>query len=283
VPPGRANLCHGRHRTPLQIAWISDGKRSEIVADATAGKFGVRKMYHDVTIQDLAVFAAREWQGEFKQRDLYRQFKDRGVSDYDVRHMQQRYSHEPFDIDGQPWILEQEHERGSYWIVPYLASEQDDVHEDGRESEVGRNLQDSDSTTPPSPCTPIPKSFREHLETRMKTKTDRLNKVYDYLIENPAATTGDVLKRFGISRKTAKHYIDELEDAHRVRRSPNGWVSIKVIDVHPVEVSQDTSNTLPDDDEFDQFKQRVKDLIGDDDGETETEAVSGERPVPSPV
>lgn len=272
VPPGRANLCHGRHRTPFQIAWLSNGKRAEIVADAIGGKFGVKRMYHDVTIQDLAAFAAREWDGEFKQRDLYRQFKDRGVSDHDVCHMQQRYSHEPFEIDGQPFILEQEGRRRSYWIVPYLGNGNDD----SPQSAVRGNLQDSDSTDPPPQNAPIPKGFREPSETRSRNKSDRLNKVYNYLLENISATTGDVANRLGISRKTAKKYIDELIDAHRVRRTPKGWTAIQVVDVSPA--------TAPDqdDDEFDQFKQRVNELIGDEDDE-EAKAVSNQQPIPTAV
>jgi len=270
VPPGRANLCHGRHRTPFQISWLSDGKRAEIVADAVAGKFGVRRMYHDVTIQDLAMFAAREWEGEFKQYDLYRQFKDRGVSVHDVRFMQQRYSHEPFEIDGQSFILEQEHERGSYFIAPYL----DTGSGQGGQWAVDTNLQKLDSTGPAKSGPSSRLGFKEQVEARKRDKSDRLEKALAYLLENASATTGDLAKRLGISRPTAKRYISDLQDDHRIRRSPNGWVTIQVVDVKP--------KPAKDDEEFDQFSQRVKDLIGDDDGQ-EAEAVSSQQPIPTAV
>ena len=255
VPPGRANLCYGRHRMQFQISWLSDGKRAEIVADAVAGKYGVRRMYHDVTIQDLAIFAAREWDGEFKQRELYRQFKDRGVSDYDVRHMQQRYSTEPFEIDGQPFILEQESRRGSYWITPYLVNE-NDGSEKGRESGVGKTLREQTSTDDArEPCDPLA-PFRKRADANKAEKNGRLDKALTFLLENTSATTGDLAKRLGLSRPTAKRYIAQLQDDHRIRRSVNGWEAIHVVEAEPEPAQAE-------DEEYDQFKQRVSEIIGE--------------------
>jgi hypothetical protein len=253
VPPGRANLCYGRHRMQFQISWLSDGKRAEIVADAVAGKFGVRRMYHDVTIQDLAIFSAREWEGEFKEGELYRQFKDRGVSHYDIRHMQQRYTNEPFEIDGQQFILEQQNRRGSYLITPYLVNEKDGSDE-SRKSQVAETLQERpaiDDTH--EPCDPLA-PFRKQTDALKAEKNGRLEKACAYLFENPSATTGDLAKRLGLSRPTAKRYIAQLQDDHRIRRSYNGWEAIQVVDAQP-EPSKD--------DEYDQFSQRVSELIGD--------------------
>lgn len=255
VPPGRANLCYGRHRMQFQISWLSDGKRAEIVADAAAGKFGVRKMYHDVTIQDLALFASQEWDGQFKQSELYRQFRDRGVSDYDVRHMQQRYSKEPFDVDGQPFILEQDGRRGSYWITPYLVNG-NEGSDKGRESGIGKiSREQTIADDARKPCNPLA-SFRKQADSNKAEKNGRLDKALTFLLENPTAKTGDLAQRLGISRPTSKRYIAQLQDDHRIRRGDNGWEAIHVVEVEP-ETAQ------PEDDEYNQFKQRVNAIIGD--------------------
>ncbi len=274
VPPGRANLCYGRHHMQFQIAFLSDGKRAEIVADACAGKFGVKRMYHDVTIQDMALFAVREWEGQFKQYDLMRQFGDRGVSRLDIRTMQQRYSHEPFEIDGQLFILEQDHKRGGYWITPYLEHEADETSDvsSGGQWPVAGSLQKQESINPldpPKPSEPLDPlaPLRKQAEINKSKKDRMLEKAYVFLLDNPMATTGDLSKRLGISRPTAKRYIAQLQDAHRIRRSPNGWMAVQVVDAQP---------GAEDDSEFDEFRERVSSLIGgDDDGETEKEIVNG--------
>jgi hypothetical protein len=91
VPAGRAILSHGRHRTPFQIAYLKDSLASQIVEDALGGKFGSKRMYHDVTMEELARYSMAYFGGLFNKTRLYSQFHDRGISGPEIDDLAQRY------------------------------------------------------------------------------------------------------------------------------------------------------------------------------------------------
>jgi hypothetical protein len=117
APVGRAILVHSRYEIPFQAAWINPDQRRAIVADALVGRsVPKRHMTHDVTIQELARYALRNWGGVFKQSELYYLFKLRGITDSDVRYLKDLYSHEAFEMDGEMYLLTQPAPRKPYII-----------------------------------------------------------------------------------------------------------------------------------------------------------------------
>lgn len=55
-------------------------------------------------------------------------------------------------------------------------------------------------------------------------KQENLNRVVDYLAQNPNASLADIGKFVGKGKSTAKNYTDELTEAGAIHRNGNGWV-----------------------------------------------------------
>jgi hypothetical protein len=121
VPPGRAIISYGRHRTPFQVAYIRDSIRRKLIDDALEGKIGAQKMFHDVTMDELARYALAYFGGEFKKQRIWEQFVDRGMSYPEVNDLAERYlcsepglchgpdkcEHKQFLLDDQPYCTKQ--------------------------------------------------------------------------------------------------------------------------------------------------------------------------------
>jgi DNA segregation ATPase FtsK/SpoIIIE-like protein len=120
TPPGRAILAYGRHRRPLQIAMLTDAQRASIVDDANAGRIGQKKMYHDVTVQELAQYALDNLNGVFHTNKLFAQFESRGIVREEIRTMAARYRVEEFTIGDDVYRLTQSHRRGPLRICAQL-------------------------------------------------------------------------------------------------------------------------------------------------------------------
>jgi hypothetical protein len=105
VPPGRAVLAYSRFRTPFQIAYIKDDLRRSLIDDAEGGRFGVKRMTHDVTIQELATYALQNLDGNFARDKLWRQFQDRGITRLEISELIRIYSSERFYMDDGEYTL----------------------------------------------------------------------------------------------------------------------------------------------------------------------------------
>jgi hypothetical protein len=95
--------------------------RRKFIDDALEGKVGAQKMFHDVTMDELARYALAYFGGEFKQQRIWEQFVDRGMSYPEVSDLAERYlcsepglcpgpdkcEHKQFILDDQPYCTKQ--------------------------------------------------------------------------------------------------------------------------------------------------------------------------------
>jgi hypothetical protein len=124
VPAGRAILSRGRFRTPFQIAFINDNLRRQITDDAEGGRFSTRRMVHDVTIQELALYALEHFEGNFSHRKLWRQFESRGISSMEVQEIAKVYRNETFHMEDGEYILTAGNKSGSKVLVTKVVGQE---------------------------------------------------------------------------------------------------------------------------------------------------------------
>jgi hypothetical protein len=146
VPPGRAILSHGRFRVPFQVAFIRDDLRRSIIDDAEGGRFGVQRMTHDVTIDELAHYALENFSGNFAINKLWSQFRHRGITSQEIRELSRTYSVERFYMEDGEYILTQSAKRQP-WIVTKVVGDQGPRAEDLRRQQAGCQM--SDEEKPP--------------------------------------------------------------------------------------------------------------------------------------
>jgi hypothetical protein len=112
IPPGRAVIAYGRFRRQFQCAYITDGRREQIISDVAAGKLAQRRMHHDVTVAELHRYCVKNWPAEddsftayWKKTLLLAQFKDRGLTRLDIDDLTARYCKEPYNVEGDQYML----------------------------------------------------------------------------------------------------------------------------------------------------------------------------------
>jgi hypothetical protein len=106
VPPGRAILGYSRFRMPFQIAYVKNDLRRSIIDDAEGGRFGIKRMTHDVTIQELARYAIQNFDSNFSRNNLFSQFQDRGITRFEIQELIRIYTVEKFIMEDGEHILE---------------------------------------------------------------------------------------------------------------------------------------------------------------------------------
>jgi len=123
VPPGRAILAYSRHRTPFQVCFLKDDLRRSIIDDAEGGRFGNRRMTHDVTIQELVRYALDNFSGNFAYRKLWHQYRDRGISRMEIEELGRIYRLERFYMDDGEYILESSGKRQAVMIIKVIGAQ----------------------------------------------------------------------------------------------------------------------------------------------------------------
>ena len=123
VPPGRAILAYSRHRTPFQVCFLKDDLRRSIIDDAEGGRFGNRRMTHDVTIQELARYALENFDGTFATRKLWHQFQDRGITRMEIEELSRVYRLERFYMDDGEYILQSSGKRKAVMVAKVISSQ----------------------------------------------------------------------------------------------------------------------------------------------------------------
>lgn len=104
-PEGRAILAVGARRIPFQCALAARQVIDETITNATSGKFTERKLRHDVTMAEMAQFCIDHFDGYWRSRKLYDEFKQRGVTQPDMTEFTERYKSERFLLNGKPYRL----------------------------------------------------------------------------------------------------------------------------------------------------------------------------------
>jgi hypothetical protein len=135
VPPGRAILAYSRFRMPFQVAYIKNDMRRAIIDDAEGGRFGIQRMTHDVTIQELARYALENLSGNFAWTKLWTQFRERGITAQEVRDLSKTYSVERFYMEDGEYILVQTGKRQP-WRVTKVVGDAGPRAEDLRQIQV---------------------------------------------------------------------------------------------------------------------------------------------------
>jgi hypothetical protein len=298
VPPGRAILSHGRHRTQFQIALIRDSIRREKIDDALGGRVGARKMLHDVTIDEMARYAIAYLRGIFNQHSLYAQFNDRGISRPEIVETRDRYvcrelglcpghdqcGQRTFPIDDQAYCIRQ---TGRGLIQPYyvvncadfftsssaarenVLQPQDDTGYKVHDTVQSQNG-DGAICTPiacPTPVIidqslgtqPAKRSIDERNAQRAAIRKESEQAALEFLLSNPYATAGDLATHMKVSRRTAWKYITSLTMQDKLNKNGNGWHSVPRTREGEPEHKQNT-NEDPDA-EFKEFSKRVASLV----------------------
>jgi hypothetical protein len=91
--------------------------RRQITDDAEGGRFSIRRMVHDVTVQELAQYALEHLDGNFAWRKLWRQFESRGISSLEVQEIGKVYRNETFHMEDGEYILTAGNKSGSKVMV----------------------------------------------------------------------------------------------------------------------------------------------------------------------
>jgi hypothetical protein len=129
VPAGRAILAYSRHRTPFQIAYVKDDLRRSIIDDAEGGRFGIKKMTHDVTVQELARYALQNFDGNFARNNLFGQFQDRGITRFEVDELIRIYTVEKFVMEDGEYILTRTGRRKPIMVTKVVLEEEGQMPE----------------------------------------------------------------------------------------------------------------------------------------------------------
>lgn len=126
VPAGRAILAYSRHRTPFQIAYVKDDLRRSIIDDAEGGRFGIRKMSHDVTIQELARYAIENLNSMFSRDHLWSQFQSRGITRFEIAELVRIYTVEKFIMEDGEYILTRSGRRKPVYVTKVVLNPDDE-------------------------------------------------------------------------------------------------------------------------------------------------------------
>jgi hypothetical protein len=295
VPPGHAIISHGRHRNPFQVALIRDSVRQKFIDDALEGKVGAKKMFHDVTMDELARYALAYFDGMFKQGRIWEQFVDRGISNMEVSDLAERYlCSEPglcpgpdkcerkrFLLDDQPYCTKQL-TRGTRQPVHvincaefYMLSqhERDDVISpdvrtpNGQQLIVNGLLPEGEGiieATPVAQTTSVSqteqtsrrgKPLIDYNLQQSKQRDERLEVARRYLLDNPNSTPRELARYMKRNITTAKGYIRSLQESNQIHKNGNGWEDPQPVEQGPSEESDDP------DAEYEDFQRRANELL----------------------
>jgi len=120
VPPGRAILAYSRFRMPFQVAYIKNNMRRSIIDDAEGGRFGIQRMTHDVTIDELATYALENFKGNFAIQKLWSQFRHRGITRDEIQELARTYSIEQFYMEDGEYKLTQTGKRKAWMVTKII-------------------------------------------------------------------------------------------------------------------------------------------------------------------
>jgi len=298
VPPGRAIISHGRHRTPFQVAYIRDSVRRKFIDDALEGKVGSQKMFHDVTMDELARYAMAYFGGMFNRQRLWEQFVDRGISRMEVSDLGERYlcsepglcpgpetcEHKMFVLDNQSYCTKQK-TRGTSQPIHvvnctefYMLSqhERDNViSPDGRTdagcqlSIASLSLAGEGISMPKSPDLPnvftqpdSPKKAYHWIpayEQNKRARLERVERALVFLLSNPNSKARDLATHLNVSTAPAYSYIRELIESGRLCKNGQGWQSPQPVE-ESTKSESDEENDNPDA-EYEDFQRRANELL----------------------
>lgn len=126
VPAGRAILAYSRHRTSFQVAYVKDDLRRSIIDDAEGGRFGIKKMSHDVTIQELARYALTQLDGNFGRDRLWNQFQDRGITRFEISELIRIYTVEKFIMEDGEYILTRSGRHKHIYVTKVILNQEEE-------------------------------------------------------------------------------------------------------------------------------------------------------------
>jgi hypothetical protein len=305
VPPGRAIISYGRHRTPFQVAYIRDSVRRKLIDDALGGKVGAQKMFHDVTMDELARYALAYFDGMFKQQRIWEQFVDRGISNMEVSDLAERYlcsepglcpgpnkcEHKMFLLDDQPYCTKQK-TRGTRQPVHvvnctefYMLSqhERDDVispdirTSDGQRLTVNGLLPEGEGISTlnlphqsnlPNQPNQVIDLIPVHEQNR-QYRLKMLDRSEAFLLKYPNSKPRDLASHLKCSESAARSYICALKKLGRICKTEHGWAIPTLIE-EPIEQEPSKESDDPDA-EYEDFQRRANELLEGQDVETTEE------------
>jgi predicted transcriptional regulator len=298
VPPGRAIISHGRHRTPFQVAYIRDSVRRKLIDDALEGKVGAQKMFHDVTMDELARYALAYFGGMFKKQRIWEQFVDRGISYPEIHDLAERYlcsepglcpgpdkcEHKQFLMDNQHYCTKQmtRGENQPVFVVNctefYMLSQRERSNVispaslSGQSPEVRGALPEGESISIPNllrQSSPLNKPNQVNnsipiWEQNKRSRLEAIERALAFLLSNQNAKPRALATHLNCSVPAARTYIYALRNSGRLFKNGNGWQSPQPVDEL---VDQESSEESDDPDaEYEDFQRRANQLLEDQNG-----------------